>query len=115
MTRIIPRRKKHIIPLVVIGIILTVVLLYYTYYIAYMLVGDIDGYGCLGCTLSTANSNAKLAFTNFATYMTKCEEKTSLLRTELIAAVCRTLLGKKHIIGIIKESMPSLTARKKMF
>lgn len=59
----------------VIGIILSVVLLRYTYYTAYMLVGDIDGYGCTGCERSTANSNAKLVYTNFATYMTKCEGK----------------------------------------
>ena len=59
--------------MVVIGIILSVVLLRYTYYTAYILVGDIDGYGCTGCERSTANSNAKLVYTNIATYMTKCE------------------------------------------
>ena len=59
----------------VIGIILSVVLLPYTYSTAYILVGDIDGYGCIGCERGTANSNAKLVYTNFATYMTKCEEK----------------------------------------
>lgn len=72
MTRIIPRRKNHIIPLIVIGIILSVVLLPYTDYFGY---GLIDPYVCIGCERGTANSNAKLVYTNFATYMTKCEVK----------------------------------------
>ena len=65
--------------MIVIGIILSVVLLRYTYYTAYILVGDIDGYGCTGCERSTANSNAKLVYTNFATYMTKCEAKNNVI------------------------------------
>ena len=72
MTRIIPRRKKHIVPLTVLGIILSVVLLQFTSYIAYLAVDG--GYGCAGCERNTSNSNAKLVFTNFCTYMTKCEE-----------------------------------------
>lgn len=87
MKRIIPRRKKHILPLTVIGIILTVVLLYYTYNIAYMLVSDMDGYCCPSCESFSANSNAKLVYTNFATYMTKCEEKNVNISEELTAAV----------------------------
>lgn len=70
MTRIIPRRKKHIIPLTVIGIILSVVLLPYTEYFWYVL---IDPYVCSGCEQGTANSNAKLVYTNFITYKTNCE------------------------------------------
>lgn len=70
MTRMIPRRKKHIIPLTVIGIILFLVLLPYTDYFGY---GLLTPYVCTGCEQGTANSNAKLVYTNFATYMTKCE------------------------------------------
>ncbi|MGN0638306.1 MAG: hypothetical protein ACI4J0_08035 [Huintestinicola sp.] len=76
MTRVIPRRKKHIIPLTVIGIILFVVLLPFTEYFGY---GLIDPYGCSGCERGTANSNAKLVYTNFATYMTKCEVKKNVI------------------------------------
>lgn len=76
MTRIIPRRKKHIIPLIVIGIILSVILVPYTEYFWYVL---IDPYVCSGCERGTANSNAKLVYTNFATYMTKCEVKNVII------------------------------------
>ncbi len=44
MTRIIPRRKSYIIPLTVIGVILSLVLSCYTACSAYMLTGDIGGY-----------------------------------------------------------------------
>lgn len=71
----IPRRKKHIFPLTVIGIILVLILLPYTNYFAYVL---IDPYVCIGCERGTANSNAKLVYTNFATYLTKCEEKKTI-------------------------------------
>ena len=77
MTRIIPRRKGHFVIFLIVGIFLTFLLSYYTSYFACELVYDT---GCNGGMLSAANSNAKLVFTNFCTYETKCEAEGNAIK-----------------------------------
>ncbi len=77
MTRIIPRRKGHFVMFLIVGIVLTILLSYYTSYFACELVYDT---GCIGGMLSAANSNAKLVFTNFCTYETKCEAEGKVIK-----------------------------------
>ncbi|UKI17227.1 MAG: hypothetical protein L6V87_05405 [Ruminococcus sp.] len=75
MTRIIPRRNGHFIIFYIIGIVLFLLLSYYTSF-AYELVDDT---GSVGGMLSVTNSNAKLVFTNFCTYEAKCEAESNAI------------------------------------
>ena len=63
MTQIVPARKKRIAPFIVILILLYIIARY-----------DIEFMQpCQGCMKGTANSNAKLVYTNSITYITKTE------------------------------------------
>ncbi len=79
MERMIPIRKRHIIPLCVIGIILSFINLPYIYY----------PYSCTGCELCTSNSNAKLVYTGCAAYLSQCEAAGN---TDITGIYCGSLI-----------------------
>ena len=108
MTRIIPRRKGHFVIFLIVGIVLTFLLSYYTSYFACELVYDT---GCSGGMLSAANSNAKLVFTNFCTYETKCETEGKVIKDGIYSGSLSFPMSMKAITGAM---MPFMTVRRKI-